>query len=128
MILVVGGRGRSGKPVVDHLLAMGESVKVLTRNPAHPVIVDFIQRGVQIVHGDIQQSETLNGIFSSVTAIYYISSSENGICEEISAAKSFIDRAKEEKVKHFVFQSVLFSNTKLPHLSLIHISEPTRPY
>ena len=37
----------NGKPVVDHLLAMGESVKVLTRNPAHPVIVDFIQRGVR---------------------------------------------------------------------------------
>lgn len=118
MILVIGGRGRSGKPVVDHLLSLGESVKMLTRNPSHPIIIDFIQSGVQIIHGDIHDQNKTNDIFSQVDRVYYISSSEYGICEEITAAKNFIDQAKQRNIKHFIFQSVMFSDTQLPHCAV----------
>jgi nucleoside-diphosphate-sugar epimerase len=115
MILVIGGRGRSGQLIVTKLIDAGKSVRVLTRKPEHPIAKYFNEIGVDVVKGDLFDTASLVEIFQDVRKIYYISSFENGLYEEVAAARDFINIAKSKNIEHFVFQSVMFSKTRLPH-------------
>src|SRR5947209_15350688 len=57
MILIVGASGRLGSVVVRHLLAQGQSIRVMTRNPLS--LAHLKQQGVEIVSGDLRDRASL---------------------------------------------------------------------
>ena len=57
MILIVGASGRLGNVVVQHLLAQGKSIRVMTRNPLG--LAHLKQQGVEIVSGDLRDRASL---------------------------------------------------------------------
>src|SRR5260370_8551230 len=57
MILIVGASGRLGSVVVQHLLAQGKSLRVMTRDSRG--LAHLKQQGVEIVSGDLRDRASL---------------------------------------------------------------------
>jgi uncharacterized protein YbjT (DUF2867 family) len=68
MILVVGATAHFGRQTIEALLAAGEPVRALTRNPE----AANLPAGVEIVQGDLAQPHTLTPALDGVTAIFLI--------------------------------------------------------
>jgi len=66
-ILVTGATGTVGRHVVDHLIAHGHDVRVLTRDPARVDRTD-----VEVVAGDLTDVTTLDAAFDGVGAAHLI--------------------------------------------------------
>ncbi|MGW0809149.1 NAD(P)H-binding protein [Nonomuraea sp. NPDC002799] len=66
--LVTGATGTVGRLVVEELLAAGQQVRALTRNPAKAVLPE----GVQVVAGDLAEPDSLAGVFEGVTGVHFI--------------------------------------------------------
>lgn len=67
MILVAGGTGRLGTPVVKELARQGELVRVLTRAGARAEHLQAI--ATDIVVGDVRQPETLGAALAGVRTV-----------------------------------------------------------
>ncbi|MGN9906583.1 NAD(P)H-binding protein [Phytohabitans sp. LJ34] len=67
-ILVAGATGNVGKPLVEQLLAAGEKVRALTRDPAKAQL----PAGAEAVAGDLTQPATLPAAFQGVRAAHLI--------------------------------------------------------
>lgn len=65
-ILVTGATGAVGRLVVDRLLAAGEPVRALTRNPA----AAGLPEPVEVVEGDLEKPESLRAAFAGVDRLY----------------------------------------------------------
>ncbi|MGN9841454.1 NmrA family NAD(P)-binding protein [Nonomuraea sp. H19] len=66
--LVTGATGTVGRLVVEELLAAGQQVRALTRNPAKAGLPE----GVEVVAGDLAQLDSLAGVFDGVEAAHFI--------------------------------------------------------
>src|SRR5258706_4209093 len=66
MILVTGASGNVGREVVNLLLASGEEVMAVTRNPAAAALPD----GALVVAGDPSHPQTLTSVLRDVEAIF----------------------------------------------------------
>src|SRR5258706_5001778 len=66
MSLVTGATGNIGREVVNLLLASGENVMALTRNPATAALPD----GAHVVAGDPSHPQTLTSVLRDVEAIF----------------------------------------------------------
>ncbi|MGW4960824.1 NmrA family NAD(P)-binding protein [Nonomuraea sp. NPDC004186] len=67
-ILVTGATGTVGRLVVEELLAAGQHVRALTRNPAKAGLPE----SVEVVAGDLARPETLKDAFEGVTGAHFI--------------------------------------------------------
>lgn len=67
MILVAGGTGRLGRLVVNRLVQEGESVRVLTRDPA--ASADLVPPQVELVSGDVRDPSSLGPAMSGVGTV-----------------------------------------------------------
>ncbi|GGJ96627.1 nucleotide-diphosphate-sugar epimerase [Pilimelia anulata] len=68
-ILVTGATGNVGRPLVELLLAAGQQVRALTRNPARA----GLPAGVEVAAGDLTDTSTLAEAFAGVRAVHLIS-------------------------------------------------------
>ncbi|WLW51233.1 SDR family oxidoreductase [Streptomyces sp. YU58] len=68
MILVTGATGTIGGEVVRQLVARGEKVRALTRDPAGARVPD----GVEVVRGDYREPGSLEPALSGVTAAFLV--------------------------------------------------------
>jgi uncharacterized protein YbjT (DUF2867 family) len=62
MILVIGGRSKVGRAVIDELVARGETVRAMVRNPA----ADWVPGGVEVVTGDLEDLRSLRSAVAGV--------------------------------------------------------------
>ncbi len=69
MILVTGATGRTGQHIVDHLLADGQRVRILTR--ANSNVPDRWD-GVERVTGDLEDPESLRRAMSGVEGLFVL--------------------------------------------------------
>jgi uncharacterized protein YbjT (DUF2867 family) len=69
MILVTGATGTVGSNVVRELLAQGEQVRAMTRNPA----AQASRAGLDVVFGDFDKPETLEHAADGVDALFLLS-------------------------------------------------------
>ncbi len=67
-VLVTGATGTVGRLVVEELLAAGQRVRALTRNPATAALPE----GVEVVAGDLARPAELAGVFDGVEAAHLI--------------------------------------------------------
>ncbi len=68
MVLVTGGTGRVGGQVVSALLAAGEEVRVLARDPARA----SLPAGVEVVRGDLTDPASVESALVGVSAVFLL--------------------------------------------------------
>ena len=66
-VLVIGGTGMLGRPVVERLVADGARVRVLARGHARP---DTLPDGAEFVAGDVRDAGTLAHAMAGVRAVH----------------------------------------------------------
>jgi len=67
-ILVIGGTGTVGRQVVSQLVARGERVRALVRNPAKA----GLPAQVEVTYGDLTVPETLDSCLHGVAAVFLV--------------------------------------------------------
>jgi uncharacterized protein YbjT (DUF2867 family) len=95
MILVTGATGTIGSEVVTQLLAAGERVRVLARDPAKAA---KLGAGVEIAQGDLSKPETLTAAFEGIEKVFLLATGPDLANLEAHA----ITAAKRSSVKHIV--------------------------
>lgn len=109
MILVAGGTGKLGTLVVGLLLAQGQKVRVLSRDPGRAA---HVSGEVEILAGDVRDPASLDAAVSGcetvISAVHGFVGADSPSPESIDrdGNRALIRAAKEAGVKHFVLLSV----------------------
>ena len=114
-ILVTGATGRQGRSLARLLL---EKKHALTRNTQSPAAQDLRNRGVNIVKGDLDDSDSLKHAVKDVESVFLMGTPfEDGTEGETRRGKMMADIAKENSIEHLVYSSVANAdkNTGIPH-------------
>jgi NAD(P)H dehydrogenase (quinone) len=110
MILITCATGHLGKKTIDFLSKKLpiQSISALVRDPAKGE--ELKAQGVALRTGDYSDYDSLVQAFKGIDTLLLISSGtlENRVQQHINA----IDAAKENKVKHIVYTSVVGANDK----------------
>lgn len=119
-ILVTGATGQQGGSLARLLLQKKHKVYALTRSKDTPssAIQDLVNRGANIVRGDLNDPDSLEHVVKDIESIFLMGTPfEDGIEGEIRRGKLVADIAKENKIEHLVYSSVVNAdkNTGIPH-------------
>ena len=109
MILVTGAAGKTGRAVIQALVARGESVRALIRRPSQ---VDQAKSdgAFEIEVGDLLDPSSLEPIFAGMRAVYHIC--PNVHPAELEIGRNAITAASGAGLPHFVMHSVLHPQTQ----------------
>jgi uncharacterized protein YbjT (DUF2867 family) len=97
-VLVTGATGNVGRHVVDQLLAAGQRVRALTRDPA----TAHLPAGVEVVSGDLTRPETLAAALDGVEAMHTLTVHD---CEGQEAAPAVAELARKAGVRRATVMS-----------------------
>jgi uncharacterized protein YbjT (DUF2867 family) len=97
LILVTGGTGRLGRPVVAGLRAAGHDVRVLSRKPRPS------GPGVHHVAGDLVQGTGVAAALGGVATVVHCASDDRG---DVAAARHLVEAARGG-VEHLVYVSIV---------------------
>jgi uncharacterized protein YbjT (DUF2867 family) len=117
-ILVTGATGQQGGSLARLLLQKKHKVHALTRNTQSSAAQDLVNRGANIVKGDLDDSDSLKRVVKNVDSIFLMGTPfEDGTEGETRRGKLMADIVKENKVEHLVYSSVANAdkNTGIPH-------------
>jgi uncharacterized protein YbjT (DUF2867 family) len=113
MILVTGAAGKTGRAVIQSLVAKGETVRALAHRPAQVRLVEEIGAR-EVVVGDMRLQATMDQAAQGVRAVYHIC--PNVSPEEVAMGQVAITAARSAGVEHFVYHSVLHPQVEaMPH-------------
>lgn len=118
MILVVGGTGNLGQPVVLQLLAEGKAVRVMTREPLRASKLQAA--GAQVVKGDLRDAQSLKQatqgariVVSSSHALLSGRANSSRLVDD-TGQHALIHAAEQAGVEQFVFVSALGASPSHP--------------
>jgi NAD(P)H dehydrogenase (quinone) len=113
MILITGAGGKTGKALINALIARAATVRALVRSPAHDASLKAM--GVRdVVIGDMEDPHALSQAMQSAEAVYHIC--PNVSPREIAFGKAMIGAALCAGVQRFVYHSVLHPQIEaMPH-------------
>jgi NAD(P)H dehydrogenase (quinone) len=113
MILITGAGGKTGKAVLEALVARGAAVRAFVRNTSHHAALKAI--GISdVVIGEMDDPRALSQAVHGVDAIYHIC--PNVSLHEVVFAKLLIAAAANAGVSRFVYHSVLHPQIEaMPH-------------
>jgi NAD(P)H dehydrogenase (quinone) len=113
MILITGAGGKTGKAVIEPLIAHGASVRAFVRTPTHHASLKAM--GVRdVVIGELDDPRALSQATQGAQAVYHIC--PNVSPHEIAFGKAMIDAATRAGVQRFVYHSVLHPQIEaMPH-------------
>jgi uncharacterized protein YbjT (DUF2867 family) len=100
------------------LLKKKWSVKALTRNPDSASAKSLLNKGVEVVKGNMDDFGSLEKAMRGVYGVFSVQDFwSNGVTGEIQQGKNMTDAAKSCNVKHFVYSSVggAERNSGIPH-------------
>jgi uncharacterized protein YbjT (DUF2867 family) len=115
-ILVTGATGQQGGAVAKALLAKGQKVRVMTRNPDKASAL--AAAGAEVVKGDLTNPGDLQAALREVHGVFAMSTPfEAGMDAEVRQGIEMADAAKRASVAHYVYTSVgsAHRNTGIPH-------------
>ena len=113
MILVTGAAGKTGRAVIEALVARAQAVRALAHRSEH---VGLLKRlGVQeVVVGDMRDQAAVDEAARGVRAVYHLA--PNLHPEEVVLGQVALAAARAGGVAHFVYHSVLHPQTEaMPH-------------
>src|SRR5690349_4074750 len=109
MILITGGTGTSGQPIVQALLDRGERVRALSRDPEKAA--KTLGDDVEIARGDFSDPASLEAAMDDVDRAMLIVAS---LPDQSAMESAFIDAAKRSGVEHIVKFSAVGADVKSP--------------
>src|SRR5215217_3745854 len=115
-ILVTGATGQQGGAVARALLAQGQKVRVMTRNPEKAA--SLAKAGAEVVQGDLTNQAILQMALRGVHGVFAMSTPfEAGMEAEVRQGIMLADAAKQAGITHYVYTSVgsAHRNTRIPH-------------
>lgn len=123
-ILVTGATGTQGGAVCASLLASGQRVRGLTRDPGKARII--LGPRVELVQGDFRNPQSLREALSGVDGAFVMGTPyEEGPEAEVAQGKAMIDACAERGIGHVVYSSVCGANknTGIPHFDSKNLIE-----
>ena len=87
--LIVGAAGYVGSRLAEQLLARGESVRGLVRDPDDEAVERLAGMGMAVWQGDVTQPESLVGVANGVEYVYNLTS--RSVLENGSVRRVFVD-------------------------------------
>jgi len=112
IILVTGATGNQGGATARHLLLDGWQVRAMVRNPSSESAISLAQAGVEVVSGDLDDSESIESALQNVHGVFSVQRSEFPgqssftIDDEIRQGTLLADLAGSFGTKYFVYTSV----------------------
>lgn len=108
-VLVVGGTGFIGKALVRRLVADGQRVRVLARDP-RVVSPDLRELGIELVRGDLTRPETLVPALEGIRQVHHLArgfgdSWEDYLRVDVEPTERFAELALEAGVERFHYTS-----------------------
>jgi uncharacterized protein YbjT (DUF2867 family) len=103
MILVTGASGKTGKATIKTLSKV-ESVCAFVRDEKHVEILKSLG-AEKVIVGDLLDKSALLSATKNIRAIYHICPNMNP--HEMEIGKNVLDSAKQNRVEHFIYHSVL---------------------
>ena len=73
-ITVIGATGQQGRAVIDALLNQRIPIRAVTRNPKGDKAQSLIDRGVEVVHADLEDVDSVRAAFDGVAAAFAMTS------------------------------------------------------
>jgi uncharacterized protein YbjT (DUF2867 family) len=116
IILVTGATGQQGGAVARALLAKGQKIRVMTRNPDKASAL--VKAGAEIVKGDLMNPGDLQAALRGAQGVFAMSTPfEAGMDAEVRQGIEMADAAKRAGVAHYVYTSVgsAHRHTGIPH-------------
>ena len=116
LILVTGATGQQGGAVAKALLAKGQKIRVMTRNPDKAAAL--AKAGAEVVKGDLTNASDLQAALRGVHGVFAMSTPfEAGMDAEVRQGIMMADAAMQAGVSHYVYTSVgsAHRNTGIPH-------------
>jgi uncharacterized protein YbjT (DUF2867 family) len=113
VILVTGAGGKTGRVVIQALLASGEAVRALVHRPEQ---IDGLKEiGAKEVRvGDMHLGSTMESACQDIRAVYHICPNVNP--NEVAIGQNIIRAARLARVEHVVYHSLLHPQTEaMPH-------------
>ena len=120
MYVITGATGHTGNEVAEKLLAQGEQVRVVGRSAKR--LEPFVKKGAEAFVADITDTGALTKAFSGAKGVYAMIPPDVSAPDVLAHYQRVGDALAAAIEKSGVKYAVVLS------LSLIHISEPTRPY
>jgi uncharacterized protein YbjT (DUF2867 family) len=117
-ILITGATGQQGGATVNALSGKGFQLRALARNPDSEKAKALAAGGVEVVKGDLDDTESLKAALDGAWGAYAVQNTwEHGVEKEEDQGKRFATIAREAGVQHFVYSSVGSAerNTGIPH-------------
>ena len=116
-IFVTGGTGNQGGAVVRSLLSKGFKVRALARDPSSTLARELKSLSAEVVKGDLNAPDTFKDYLNGVQGLFSVQSLEGGIQKEIKQGILLADLAKEFKIDHLIYSSVVGADmsTGIPH-------------
>jgi uncharacterized protein YbjT (DUF2867 family) len=117
-VLVTGATGRQGGAVIRHMLPKGWKLRALTRNPEGREARALARQGVEVVQGDLEDTDSIACAALGVYGIYSVQDFwAVGAKREVQQGRNVANAAKKAGIKHFVYSSVggAERKTTIPH-------------
>lgn len=118
-VAVIGATGQQGGSVVDALLAEGQAVRALVRDPSSAAARALGARGVDVVAADQEDGASLDQPLRDVAALFLMTTFEgpDGTDGEARRGTTVADAAARAGVPHVVYSSVggAERGTGIPH-------------
>jgi uncharacterized protein YbjT (DUF2867 family) len=118
LILITGATGQQGGATINALQGSGFKLRALTRNPDSDKAKALADKGVEVVKGDLDDTESLKAALDGAWGAFSVQNTwEHGVEKEEEQGKRFATIAREAGVQHFVYTSVGSAerNTGIPH-------------
>ena len=113
MILVTGAAGKTGRALIQSLVAKRVAVRALVHRPAQVRLVEEIGAR-EVVVGDMRLQATMDQAAQGIRAVYHIC--PNVSPDEVTIGQVAIMAARSAGVEHFVYHSVLHPQVEaMPH-------------
>jgi len=120
MIVITAASGNLGRLVLEDLLGRGvtaSGIRAVVRDTTK--LADYAERGVDVVHGDYADQDSLVKALSDADKFLLISSS--GASEErVKQHLNAVAAAKQAGVKHVVYTSITQADTNPISFSWVH--------
>ena len=119
-ILVTGATGQQGGALARLLLQKKHEVYALIRSTKSesPKAQNLRNQGAKLVEGDLDKPDSLEQATNGIDSVFLIGTFiEGGTEGEIRRGKMMVDIAKEKKIEHIVYSSVVNADktTGIPH-------------
>ncbi|KAH9830307.1 NAD-P-binding protein [Rhodofomes roseus] len=114
LILVIGGTGAQGLPVIEKLLALAEdgspspyAVRVLTRDPTSHRALELASKGVELVKGSFDDFDSVAAALKGCYGAFVNTDGFTvGQAKEVWCGIHIYELARYAKVKHYVWSNL----------------------